>query len=86
MDKLHLLTQERDMKVSIKLGGLTRPNRIVIDIPNTISKSASLTGVNGAVEIEIDASDLNMFRRQIFDAVKELSKLDVEIVEKPTDD
>ena len=51
--------------------------RIEIDIPNTISKSATLTEVNGGVKFEIEQNNIDMLIDLLQTAKKKLNKTEI---------
>lgn len=67
--------------------GKADPNgklHMIIDLPNTISKSATLTNVNGAVRFEIEQENIEMFIELLVQARIKMSetKFDNPLVDK----
>jgi hypothetical protein len=50
---------------------------IEVDIPNTISKSATLTQANGGVRFEIEQENIDMFIDLLQTAKKKLNQIDI---------
>ena len=50
---------------------------IEVDIPNTISKSATLTQANGGVRFEIEQENIDMFIDLLQTAKRKLNQIDI---------